>query len=175
MVIKAKWQKGGAWKGIGEHFCSCRVMGYLRVDNFRASCLPLAAYMANGLGKLRGKKSNLTSRNSSVSMRTPACVQLIKMQSQINVRRSRVWRVANVRACVWLCFHADRGKISPGMCLHAQSDDWSCEVRVELWQRRCQCCGTRDLWAHPSPTAPFLWKGGGLLSSIISSFSPLLS
>lgn len=117
------------------------------------------AYMANGLGKLRGEKHNLTSRNS-VSTKTPACIQLIKMQSQINVRRSRVWRVANVRACVWLCFHADRGKISPGMCSRAQSDDWSCEVGVELWQRRCQRRGARDLWAHPSPTAPFPVEGG---------------
>lgn len=118
------------------------------------------AYMANGLGKLRGKKHNLTSRNSSVSTRTPACIQLIKMQSQINVRGSRVWRVANVRACVWLCFHADRVEISPGMCSRAQSDDWSCEVGVELWRRRCQRRGARDLWAHPSPTAPFPVEGG---------------
>lgn len=124
---------------------------------FPVCCKP--THTANGLEKLSLKKPNLALRNSSVSMRTPACVQLIKMQSQINVRRSWFGHMANIQACVWLCFHADRGYISPEMCSHAQSDDWSCEVGVELWQRHCQCCGARDLWAHPSPTAPFLWRG----------------
>lgn len=152
MVIKAKWQKGNAWKGIGEYFCRCRVMGYPCVDNFRASCLPWTRLHGQWTGKIEGEKHNLTSRNSSVSTRTPACIQLIKMQSQINVRRRRVWRVANVRACVWLCFHADRRNLAWNV--FARAVRW-----LKLWGRS---------WAVTEAlSAP--WRAWFMSSSVTNS------
>lgn len=171
MVTKAKWQKGNAWKGIREDICRCRMTGYVCMDNFRASCLPWAHSHGQWTGKIEGKRHNFASRNSSMSMRTPAYVQLIKMQSQINVRWSRFWHVANAQAFVWLCFHADGGKISPEMCrtpsqmIEAVRSELSCDRGTVT----AVASMIYELIRHQQPLS---CGGGGLGSSITSSFSP---
>lgn len=64
-------------------------------------------------------------------MRVPACVMLPDKNTKPDKCQTGPV-LANIQARMWFGFHVDRGKISPGMCSHVQSDDGSCEVGVEL-------------------------------------------
>lgn len=119
---------------------------------------PLTHSHGQWTGKIEGKISNLAHRNT-VTMKVPACVTLPDENAKPDKYQTGPVS-ADIQARVWFGFHVNRGKISRGMCSHVQSDDGSCEVGVELWQWHCQRCGVRDLWAHLSPPAPFLWAGG---------------
>lgn len=131
---------------------------------------PLTHSHGQWTGKIEGKISNLAWRNT-VTMSIPACVTLPDENAKPDKCQTRPV-LANIQACMCFAFYVDRGKIFPGMCSDMQSDDGSCEVRVELWQWHCQRCGVRDLWAHPSPPAPFLWGGGGIQLHIFPANPP---
>lgn len=100
-------------------------------------------------------------------MRTPACVQLIKMQSQINVTWNQFWRV-----CGYVSMLTEA--ISPLKCVltHSQMIE---AVRSELsCDRGAVNTVARVIYELIRHQQPLSCGEGGLVSTIISIFSPIL-